>query len=52
MEAIRNKDSVAEQSKRKVLLRLWQDFWESLAAKQRREVESSERYRREMQRPK
>jgi hypothetical protein len=52
IEAIRNRESVAEQSKRKVLLRLWQDFWDNLTAKQRREVETGDRYRREMMRPK
>ena len=50
MEAIRNKESVAEQSKRKVLLRLWQEYWSSLPLKLRRAVESSERFGREMDR--
>ena len=50
MEAIRNKESVAEQSKRKVLLRLWQDFWMELPPKMRRAVEGGERFDREMQR--
>ena len=52
VEAIRNKDSVADQSKRKVLLQLWQDFYKKQSPKVRKEVESSERYRREMKRPK
>ena len=50
MEAIRNKESVADQSKRKVLLRLWQDYWDELPAKVRREVEGGERYGNEMKR--
>lgn len=52
MEAIRNKESVADQSKRKVLLHLWQEFYKSQSAKVRKEVESGERYRREQKRPK
>jgi hypothetical protein len=50
MEAIRNKESVAEQSKRKVLLRLWQEYWEKLPPKLRKEVESGDRFRKEMKR--
>ena len=50
MEAIRNKESVADQSKRKVLLRLWQEYWNELPAKVRREVEGGERYTKEMKR--
>ena len=52
LEAIRNKESVADQSKRKVLLHLWQEFYKAQSAKVRKEVETGERYRRELKRPK
>lgn len=52
MEAIRSKESVAEQSKRKVLLRLWQEYWENLGPNVRDEVLDGERYRREKRRRK
>ncbi len=52
IDAIRSNESVAEQSKRKVLLRLWQEYWNSLPLRLRRAVESGERFDREMKRPK
>jgi hypothetical protein len=52
LEAIRNKESVADQSKRKVLMRLWQEYWKSLPSKLRRAVEAEERFGWEMKRGK
>ncbi|MHC4935542.1 MAG: hypothetical protein ACYTGJ_04915 [Planctomycetota bacterium] len=47
-EAARNKESVADQSKRKILLELWREFYAAQPEEVRREVESGDRFQREL----
>jgi len=47
-EAARNKESVADQSKRKILRELWREFYAAQPEEVRREVESGDRFQREL----
>ena len=43
---------LSDESKRKILLRLWQEYWQALPPKLRREIETEDRFLQEMQRAK
>lgn len=47
-KAIEEGDSVWEKSKKMLLLRLWQDSWESMPARLKRQIEDSDEFRRVM----